>query len=190
MSYPDLPDTFTTAEAERLDLSRRRLARLLATGMVERVGRGLYRRTDAQPVDLDLLEIAVKAHQATLCLISALAHHELTDVIPLVHDVALPRGTWLPAVAAPVRWHKFDLATFELGRTEIPTDDSHPLGLYDAPRSIVDAFRLRHIIGPEIATDALRRWLRRGGQPAHLIRTATAFPTARPALLHTLQVLL
>lgn len=190
MSQPDLPDTFTTAEAEQLDLSRRQLARLQATGTVERIGRGLYRRADAEPVDLDLLEIAIKAHQATLCLVSALAHHELTDIIPSEHDVAVPRGTWLPAVTAPVRWHKFDIATFDIGRTEIPTDDSHLLGLYDAPRSIVDAFRMRHTIGPEIATEATRRWLRHGGQPAHLIQTATAFPTAKPALLHTLQVLL
>lgn len=187
---PDLPETFTAAEAERLDLSRRQLARLQATGTVERIGRGLYRRADAEPVDLDLLEIAIKTHRATLCLVSALAHHELTDIIPAKHDIAVPRGTWLPTVTAPVHWHKFDTTTFDLGRTEIPTDNTHPLGLYDAPRSILDAFRLRHTIGPEIATEAVRRWLRRGGQPVHLLQIATAFPTAKPTLLHTLQVLL
>jgi predicted transcriptional regulator of viral defense system len=190
VSKLDLPETFTAAEAERLDLSRRQLARLQATGTVERIGRGLYRRADAELVDLDLLEIAIKAHRPTLCLVSALARHELTDIIPAEHDVAVPRGAWLPAVAAPVRWHKFDIGTFDIGRTEIPIDGTHLLGLYDPPRSIVDAFRMRHAIGPEIATEAVRRWLRRGGQPAKLIRMASAFPTAKPALLHTLQVLL
>lgn len=171
-------------------MSRRRLQRMLATGLVERIGHGLYRRTDGEPVDYDLVEIAAKARQATLCLLSALARHELTDVIPTVHDIALPRGAWQPVVSAPVQWHKFDAPTFGIGRGKIRLDKTHTLGLYDAPRSIVDAFRLRHDVGPEIANEALRRWLRRGGKPAELMRTTKDFPAARSAVLHSLQVLL
>lgn len=93
----DLPATFTTAEAERHGVTRRSLQRMLDIGSAERVGRGLYRRTDREPVDYDLIEIAVKAHRPTLCLISALAWHELTDIIPSAHDVAVPRGVWQPS---------------------------------------------------------------------------------------------
>jgi hypothetical protein len=50
---------------------------------------------------------------------------------------------WQPLVSAPVRWHKFDVPTFEIGRVEVPVDPTHALGLHDAPRSIVDAYRLR-----------------------------------------------
>jgi predicted transcriptional regulator of viral defense system len=171
-------------------VSRRRLQQLQATGAVERIGRGLYRRTDEEPVDLDLIEIAAKAPRATLCLLSALARHELTDIIPAVHDVALPRGVWQPVVSAPVHWHKFDAETFDVGRTEMQLDDTYTLGVYDAPRSIIDAFRLRRAVGPEVANEALRRWLRRGGKPADLMRLTRSFPAARPVLLHALQVLL
>lgn len=171
-------------------MSRRRLQRLQATGEVERIGHGLYRRTDEVPVDNDLIEIAAKAHRPTLCLLSALAQHELTDIIPPVHDIAIPRGTWRPVVSAPVHWHKFDPATFEVGRSEIKLDDTYTLGLYDAPRSIVDAFRLRRIVGPDIANEALQRWLRRGGKPSELMRLTKAFPAARASLLHSLQILL
>jgi hypothetical protein len=171
-------------------VSRRRLQWLQATGAVERVGRGLYRRTDEEPVDLDLIEIAAKAHQATLCLLSALARHELTDIIPAVHDVALPRGAWQPVVSAPVHWHKFNVETFDIGRTRMRLDDTHFLGLYNAPRSIIDAYRLRSAVGPEVANEALRRWLRHGGKPADLLHLTRSFPAARPALLHALQVLL
>ena len=69
-----------------------------------------------------------------------------------------------------MRWHTFDRATFELGRSEIPVDDTHALGLYNAPRTIADAFRLRREVGPEVANEALRRWLRQGGQPSELMR--------------------
>lgn len=186
----ELPATFTAAEAEQYGVSRRRLQEMLATGSVERIGHGLYRRTDEEPVDYDLIEIAVKARQATLCLLSALARHELTDIIPSVHDVAVPRGAWQPIVSAPVHWHKFDASTFEVGRDKIRLDKTHTLGLYGEPRSIVDAFRLRHEVGPEIANEALRRWLRRGGKPADLMRMTKTFPAARSAVLHALQVLL
>ena len=185
----DLPVTFTAAEAERGGVSRRALERMLVTGSVERVGRGLYRRTDAEQVDYDLLEVAVKARRPTLCLISALARHELTDIMPSVHDIALPRGVWQPLVSAPVRWHKFDVSTFEVGRDEVPVDATHTLGLYDPPRSIVDAYRLRHEVGPEVANEALRRWLRRGGKPADLMPMTKDFRAARPAVLNALHVL-
>jgi predicted transcriptional regulator of viral defense system len=170
-------------------LSRRGLQRLQATGAVERIGRGLYRRTDEEPVDHNLIEIAAKAHQPTLCLLSALAWHELTEIIPPVHDVAIPRGAWQPVVSAPVHWHQFAPATFHVGRTEIQLD-TYALGLYDAARSIIDAFRLRRAVGPEIANEAVRRWLRCGGRPADLMRLTKAFPAARSPLLNTLQVLL
>ena len=43
-------------------------------------------------------------------------------------------------------------------------DDGLALGVYSAERSIIDAFRLRHQEGEELAIEALRRWLRRGSQ--------------------------
>jgi hypothetical protein len=124
-----------------------------------------------------------------LCLLSALARHELTDIIPAVHDIAIPRGTWQPVVSAPVHWHQFDPATFEVGGIGFLVDDTYALSLYDAPRSIVDVFRLPRAVGPEIAYEALRRWLRRGGKPAELMRLTQTFPAARASVLHALQVL-
>ena len=190
MAEPDLPATFTFAAAIERGLSRRALQRLEANGSVERIARGLYRRTDAEPADHDLIEIAAKAHRPTLCLLSALARHELTEIIPPVHDVAIPRGSWQPVVSAPVQWHKFDPATFDIGLMTFHLDDTLAIGLYDAPRSIVDAFRLRRIVGPEVGNEAVRRWLRRGGQPAELTRLTRSFPAAHRSLLQTLQVLL
>jgi hypothetical protein len=131
----------------------------------------------------------VKAHQPTLCLISALARHELTDAIPSVHDVAVPRGVWRPLVSAPVHWHQFDVSTFDIGRDKLHVNETHTIGLYDAPRSIVDAYRLRHEVGPEIANEALRRWLRHGGKPAELMHLTKDFRAARPAVLNALQIL-
>lgn len=185
----ELPSTFTSAQAHSLGLSRRRLLTLQEDGSLERIARGVYRRTDALAADSDLVEIAVKSPRATLCLATALARHGLTDHIPTTIDAALPRGTWLPAMSAPVTWHKFSPETFDLGRETLRIDGEHELGLYDAARSIVDAFRLRHLLGEDLAHEALRRWLRQQGRPAELMATARHFPKAFPAILQAIQVL-
>jgi predicted transcriptional regulator of viral defense system len=186
----DLPATFRHAEAIRRHVNDRMLRQLESAGLIERTGRGLYRRTDADATDEDLLEIASRLPIATLCLSTALARHDLTDEIPAAIDIALPRNTWKPATRAPVRWHDFDRKTFDTGRELFPLDTSTTIGLYSAERSIIDAYRLRHREGPEQAHEALRRWLRSGGQPTALLTMAEAFPRAQPAIRQALEILL
>ncbi len=185
-----LPDTFTYGQALAAGMNHHRLYALRDSGELEQIGRGLYRKVGAELTDFDLLEAARRAPEATICLLSALARHDLTDAIPAQHDLALPRGVWHPHTGAAVRWHSFDPPTFDIGRTTTPVDDQTMIGLYDAPRTIVDAYRLRASVGVDTAHEALRRWLRKGGQPAALLHTARAFPTARPAIVATLEILL
>jgi predicted transcriptional regulator of viral defense system len=187
----DLAASFTYAEARRAGLSDRRLRALVAAGDVVRLGRGVYRRADAPPVDEDLHEVAARAPDATLCLVTALARHGLSDEIPQRLDVALPRDRRAPKVHAAVAWHRFDPETYQLGREVLDVGDGLTIGLYGPERCVVDAFRLRHREGEEVAIEALRRWLRRpGSTPATLLRLAHHFPHAEPALLAALKVLL
>jgi len=193
MSSPDLaqlPATFSYAQALQAGLTHHRLYRLRDAGQLEQVGRGLYRKADSGLTDFDLLEAAQRAPEATICLLSALARHDLTDAIPAQHDLALPRDRWHPRIGGSVRWHSFDRATFDIGRTRVHVDEVTEIGLYDAPRTIVDTYRLRNTIGPDVANEALRRWLRHGGRPAQLLAVARAFPRAMPAIRTTLEILL
>jgi predicted transcriptional regulator of viral defense system len=187
-----LPATFSYSDARAAGVSERRLYALRDSGVIEQLGRGLYRRIDAADgADLDLLEIALRAPPATLCLTSALARHGLTDAIPARIDVALPRGHRHPRTRAPVTWHAFAVDTFDIGREGLDLTDETSIGLYSPERCIVDAFRLRHREGPETAIEALRRWLRRrGSQPTTLLAMARAFPKSEPALRSTLEILL
>jgi predicted transcriptional regulator of viral defense system len=191
ITLDELPETFSYSEARRHGLSDRRLYGLRDDGLIESLGRGLYRRTDAPAADIDLLEISRKAPRATLCLASALARHDLTDLIPAAIDIALPRGTRRPVVETPVTWHHFARETFDLGREEFRPDAGTSIGLYNAERCIVDAFRLRHREGPDLANQALRKWLsRQGAQPSALLSMARHFPHAEPALRTALEILL
>lgn len=183
-----LPNAFSYTLAHRQGLSDRRLRELLADGTVLRLGHGLYRKAAAPLADLDRVEIALRAPEATLCLTSALSLHDLTDAIPAQIDVALPRSRRPPRVDAPVRWHRFQEDTFHVGRVSMEVDPGLSLGLYSAERTIIDAFRLRHQEGEELAVEALRRWLKRpGAAAAGLLAMARWFPKAEPSLLQALR---
>lgn len=199
-----LPAAFSTSAALDAGLTRPLLDRLVRDGDLERLGRGLFLRSEyADGVDLDLVEIAVRAPSATICLTSALARHGLTDEIPATVDIALPREHWQPAVAARVAWHRFAEDTFTIGRHDLPLTDYSvragataaaapvTIGLYSAERSIIDAFRTRGTTGFDLATEALRRWLRDPAhQPAQLLALCEHWPRTLTALRTALEILL
>lgn len=188
----DLPATFRYSEARRLGVSDRWLRRMVEDGQIELVSRGLYRRTDADQLgDLDLVEITHRVPDATLCLVSALARHGLTDQIPAAIEVAIPRGRRAPRLTAPVSWHHFARETFSLGRESLLLGPDEKIGIYSPERCIIDAYRLRHREGTDVAVEALRAWLRRrGSRPAALMVMAKNFPQASAPLRKTLEVLL
>ena len=186
----DMPEIFTHADARALGISDRALYSWRDGGLVEQLARGIFVQPDLQ-ADPDLVEIAIRAPEAALCLTTALARHDLVDDIPSMIDVALPRSRRAPRTSAPVTWHRFDEGTFEIGRDELTVHGELTIGIYNPARSIVDAFRLRHLYGDDLAVAALRSWLaKRGNQPAELLVTARHFPTAEPSLRRVLQVLL
>lgn len=121
-----------------------------------------------------LIAATAKKPQATICLLSALSIHDLTDEIPTRSDIALPRGSQPPRITiSPVRWHRFHPATFEVGRTQQSLPGGGRIGLYSPERTILDVFRLRHDWGADLAHAALRRWLaRQGSSPATLLSMA------------------
>ena len=182
--------TIRPKDAAAAGLSPAGLHRAAQAGRFERIARGLYRPADAPAADLDWIEATARRCEATICLTSALAYHDLIDAIRTTVDIAIPRGHRTPATSGAITWHHFDRGTFSLGRIEIaiPGTDQQ-IGLYTAERSIADAFRLRGSIGYEVGVNALKEWLRRGGKPAQLIELAARLPRTRQPLLQALQVI-
>ena len=190
VTIEELPLVFTHADACSRGISDRQLYEWRDAARIETLGRGIYIRPGLD-ADHDLLEIAIRAPEATLCLTSALARHQLTDEIPAIIDIALPRELRQPRTAASVRWHRFDTSTFDIDRSELDVGTERRVGLYGPRRCIVDAFRLRHIYGTEQAVGALRRWLaQRGSQPSDLLRIAASFPAAERPIREALEILL
>ena len=171
-------------------LSKSALYRAVRAGEYDRIARGIYRPADAPAADWDWIEAAARRADATICLTSALAIHDLTDTIPETLDIAIPRGARVPATQAAISWHLFAKETFDLGRTQIPIPGAElQIGLYSPERCIVDAFRLRGDVGHELGREALREWLRRGGKPAQLMVIAARLPRAKGPILQALELL-
>lgn len=180
----------TPSTAAEGGMSRSALYRAAQTGSYERIARGVYLPEGMLAADWDQVEAAVRRPDATICLTSALAHHDLIDAIPAALDVAMPRGSRTPAGGSAISWHQFDRATFTIGRDAMPIPGTGLLlGLYSPERSLADAFRLRSEVGYEVARDALKEWMRRGGKPARLLEIAARLPRAKGPLLRALDVL-
>src|SRR4051794_24024393 len=93
----------------------RTLYRLRDDGFLEVLSRGVYRVASASPPPhLDLITIAVRVRTAVVCLVSALAFHDLTDEIPHEVMIALPRATARPRIdSPPIRVFRFSGAAYE-----------------------------------------------------------------------------
>jgi len=186
-----LPPAFTYTQARAAGISAERLYAYRNQGLIDQIARGLYRWADAPEIDEDLLEIAHRAPRGTLCLITALARHGLTDIIPPRIDIALPRGSRIPALRKTIDVHTFDRETFDLGRAELAVDDKLAIGIYSPERTLVDVIRLRHREGSDVAWESLRRWIaRKGSKPAALLAMAKHFHGAEGAVRDALEVIL
>lgn len=134
------------------------LYRLVAEGRLMRLARGLYRLSTAEEFsNPDLAVVAVKAPEAVVCLISALAYHGLTTQVPRMVHLAVPRGKYaaLRLRSPPVKVYRFDPTTFNEG-IEVHRIDGVDLRIYGVSRTLVDCFKYRNKIGLDVAVEALR----------------------------------
>lgn len=193
MDIATLPDLLSYDDLGPQGLTRHGLDRLIESGEFERIAPGLFLRSGfTDDTTAAWIAVAAKRPNATLCLLTALSLHELTDEIPARTDIAIPRGTQPVTVHhAPISWHRFDADTFSIGLTERALPDGSSIGLYSAERTLIDLFRLRHAWGSDLALGALKQWLRgRGNSPGSLLTMAEGFPKARPAIRQSLEILL
>ena len=85
--------------------------------------------------------------------------------------------------------HVFRADTFGLGRTEVTVEPAASFAITDPERTVVDAFRLRHRMGEDLAVGGLRRYLRRPRpKPGRVLDLARELGVRAP-VMHALRVL-
>jgi len=146
-----------TCEALRAGIHPRTLYVLRDTGILERLSRGIYRLAAARPLgNPDLVTVALRAPESVVCLISALAFHELTTQIPHEVYVAIPRGAEPPRLDhPPLRTFWFTGKAFTEG-IESHRLDGVPVRIYCREKTLVDCFKYRNKIGLDTVLEAIR----------------------------------
>jgi predicted transcriptional regulator of viral defense system len=151
-----------TSEAIKIGVHPRTLYAMADTGIVERLSRGLYRLADLPPLgNPDLTSVALKIPNGVICLISALAFHEITTQIPHEVYVALARGTEPPRLDyPPIRVFWFTGKAFTEG-VETHTLEGTSVKVYSSEKTVVDCFKYRNKIGLDVAIEALKLYRQR-----------------------------
>ena len=109
-----------------------------------------------EAADPDLIIVAVRIPKGVLCLLSALAFHEITTQLPHTVHVALPRGTKKPRLKRPpLRVFRFSGAALAEG-IESHRLDGVTLRVYSPAKTVADCFKFRRKIGLDVALEALR----------------------------------
>ena len=133
------------------------LTRMTAKGLLERVGRGIYRLPENQGSEHEsLIAVATRVPQAVFCLLSALQFHQLTTQLPRQLWIAMPRGSHTPKIDyPPVRMVQFAGAAYFEG-VEIFERDQVKLRVYCVAKTVADCFKHRNKIGLDVALEALK----------------------------------
>jgi len=146
-----------TQEAIEKGIHPRTLYALRDEGEIETMSRGLFRLASAEPLGHpDLVTVAMRVPKGVICLISALAHHELTTQIPHEIYLAIERGAEPPRIDyPPIRLFWFSGNAYSEG-IETQTLDDTPVKIYSREKTIADCFRYRNKIGLDTCIEALR----------------------------------
>lgn len=143
-------------------VTRAALQRLVENAAVVRVGRGLYALAGTDLGEKQsLAEAALAVPAGVVCLLSALQFHGLTTQNPTSVWMAIGHKARAPAgdKGVSLRVVRFSGAALLTGITE------HRVGgvtikLYGPAKTVADCFKFRHLVGHDVAMEALRDCLR------------------------------
>jgi predicted transcriptional regulator of viral defense system len=155
--FRDRGGVLKTGEALSAGIHPRTLYEMHRSGILEQLARGLYRLADLPPLGSpDLVSVSLKIPNGVICLISALAYHEITTQVPHEVYVALERGTETPRLAHPpirIFWFSGEAFTHGIQTHKI---DGVSVRIYSPEKTIADCFKYRNKIGLDTAIEALK----------------------------------
>jgi len=149
-------------DLDEAGIPRNYLARLVESGQLHKIQRGLYSANVLAPSEhMSLLEISHRVPRAVICLLSALRFHEIGTQMPSEVWIALDGKAWAPKIShPPVRIVRFSGEALRHGVQERRVEGG-TLRVYSPAKTVADCFKFRHKIGMDVALEALRDCYRR-----------------------------
>ncbi len=138
-------------------IPRATLSRLVESGRLTQVSRGLYALPgQSKSEQHQLAEIAIRSPQGVFCLLTALRFHELTTQSPHEVWLAIPNKSHPPKLDyPPLRIVRFSGAALTEG-AQVHVVDDVPVRVYSVAKTVADCFKYRNKIGLDVALEALR----------------------------------
>ena len=145
------------SEAIKNGISRYMLYKLRDKGVIELISRGVYRLKELPPIsNPDLVTVSLRFPNSVICLVSALAFHDITTQIPHSVSVAVYRSSRLPSLEyPPIQSHRFSNDAFNAG-VENHRIDEVPVKIYNMEKTLADCFKFRNKIGMDVVLEALK----------------------------------
>jgi predicted transcriptional regulator of viral defense system len=142
-------------DAQRIP--RAYLSRMLTSGLLERVGRGLYVPAGGGFKEhRSLVEASKRVPKGVICLLSALRYHNLTTQAPREVWLAIGEKAWRPRLSSPpLRIVRFSNRALREG-AEVHQIEGVTVRVFNPAKTVADCFKYRNKIGLDVALEALR----------------------------------
>jgi len=161
-------------DLEQRGLARSRIRGAVDAGELERIGRGLFALSGAEPSEHhSLVQVAKRVPHSAICLLSALRFHDLTSQNP--HEVWIaigPKDRKPKLEYPPLKVVRYGDERFEIGLEDHQVEATL-VRVYSVARTVVDLFSYRNKVGLDVALEALREgWKSRRFTLAEINRIA------------------
>lgn len=144
-------------DLEKAGFRRIALSRLVASGEIRRLRRGLYCLPRYRMNEHgDLAIVGKRIPDALVCLLSALRYHELTTQAPAEIWIAIDRKARAPTFEYPrLKVVRFGQQALTYG-VEMKTVEGVMIRITTIEKTIADCFKYRNKVGLDVALEALR----------------------------------
>ncbi len=156
-------ELITNRELRAVGVSSSEVSRLIGRGLLERIGKGVYRHTNSPVTENHEIKLAAaQVKKSVIVLISALRFHHLGTQVPHAVWLMIPAKARVPTCS----WPKLHIV-----RSRRAESFSHGVTVHDLEgtkvsittpaRTVADCFKFRSQLGLDVCLEALRELLTR-----------------------------
>ena len=184
------PNGIVTAEqVTNAGLHRSVLAQLVEQGLLYRISRGVYMKSEAWEDEMFLMQHryskGVFSHETALYL------HSMTDRTPKSFSMTFPKGYNSPSIKNEnVKLYRVVKENYALGIIELPSPSGNPLRVYDLERTLCDIVRGNNTCDIQVVNQAMKQYAASKSKDISKLMVYAEHLRVKPKILTFMEILL
>jgi len=179
----------TASQVTEASIPRHYLKKILDTGLLVKVGRGIYIKPEMWEDEMYILQYrynrGIFSHETALYI------HGLTDRTPMKYTMTFPYGYHVHSLKQEnVKIKKSVEDLYELGLTCGVSPYGNPIRLYDAERTLCDIIKGNNSCDIQIVNQAMKQYARMSGKNITQLFDYAEKVRVKPKILNYMEVLL